>query len=203
MYIIAATHNKNKLREFGEIFGCEVHSASSLGACSDPEETGLTFAENAKIKALAIYDELMKVGDLPDGDFLVIADDSGLCVDYLNGAPGIYSARYASTDGHNSSDSENVDKLLREMENVPMEKRQGAFVCAVAAVNRDGKITETEGRLEGYIAFAPAGQGGFGYDPILFVPEKNKTTAEMTADEKNSISHRGQALKALKEKIWF
>lgn len=202
MYIIAATHNKNKLREFGEIFGCRIHSASELGACSDPEENGADFGENATIKAMAIYEELKTVANLPEGDFWVIADDSGLCVDVLNGAPGIYSARYASTDGHNATDQENVDKLLEELKGIPMEQRAGAFVCAVTAVNREGKVVTAEGRLEGYIAFEPAGEGGFGYDPILYVPEKNKTTAQMTPEEKNAISHRGQALRKLKEIIW-
>jgi len=203
MYIIAATHNKNKLREFGEIFGCPVHSASALGACSDPEETGITFSENSKIKATAIYDELMEVGNLPEGDFWVIADDSGLCVDALDGAPGVYSARYASTDGHNATDEENVEKLLKDLENVPEEERKAAFVCAITAVNRQGEVHTAEGFLKGYIAFEPVGNGGFGYDPVMYIKEKAKTVAEMTPDEKNAISHRGQALKVLKEKIWF
>ena len=203
MYIVAATHNKNKLREFGEIFDCKVYSASDLGAVTDPEETGNTFAENSEIQAVEIYKELMAVGNLPEGDFWVVADDSGLCVDVLNGAPGVYSARYASIDGHNATDEENVEKLLREMNDVPFDKRTAAFVCAITAVNRKGEVHTAEGFLKGYIAFEPAGKGGFGYDPVMYVKEKDMTVAEMTPEEKNSISHRGNALKLLKEKIWY
>ena len=202
MYIIAATHNKNKLREFGEIFGCDVHSASDLGVTTDPEENGKTFSENSKIKATAIYDELITKENLPEGNFWVIADDSGLCVDALDGAPGVYSARYASTDGHNATDEENVIKLLKELENVKEEDRKAAFVCAITAINRKGEIYTEEGYLKGYIAYEPAGNGGFGYDPVMYIKNKGKTVAEMTPDEKNAISHRGQALKKLKEKIW-
>lgn len=202
MYIIAATHNKNKLREFEQIFGCEVYSASDLGAVTDPEETGVTFQENSVIKAEAIYKELMEKNCiLPEGDFWITADDSGLCVDALHGAPGVYSARYASTDGHNATDIENVDKLLKDLESIPDGKRRAAFVCAVTAINREGKKVTAEGHMEGVIAKAPQGSNGFGYDPILYIEELGKTVAEMTAEEKNARSHRGQALRKLTKLI--
>lgn len=202
MYIIAATHNKNKLREFEQIFGCEVYSASDLGAVTDPEETGVTFQENSVIKAEAIYKELMEKNCiLPEGDFWITADDSGLCVDALHGAPGVYSARYASTDGHNATDIENVDKLLKDLESIPDGKRQAAFVCAVTAINREGKKVTAEGHMAGVIARAPQGSNGFGYDPILYIEELGKTVAEMTAEEKNARSHRGQALRKLTKLI--
>ena len=202
MYIIAATHNKNKLREFEQVFGCNVYSASELGAVTDPEETGATFQENADIKAEAIYQELMRHEDiLPKGDFWITADDSGLCVEALNGAPGVYSARYASTDGHNASDSENVEKLLRDMEQIPEGKRQAAFACALSAVNRMGEKRQAEGHMQGVITREPRGSNGFGYDPILYIGELGKTVAEMTPEEKNARSHRGQALRKLMELI--
>ena len=202
MYIIAATHNRNKLREFGQVFGCKVYSASELGAVTDPEETGATFQENADIKAEAIYQELMRHEDiLPKGDFWITADDSGLCVEALNGAPGVYSARYASTDGHNATDSENVEKLLRDMEHIPDGSRQAAFACAISAVNRAGKKCQAEGYMQGVITRVPRGSNGFGYDPILYIEELGQTVAEMTAEEKNARSHRGQALRKLMELI--
>ncbi len=202
MYIIAATHNQNKLKEFEQIFGCKVYSASELGAVTDPEETGKTFQENSAIKAEAIYKELMeKKCILPEGDFWITADDSGLCVDALHGAPGVYSARYASADGHNATDSENVYKLLKDMENVPEGCRQAAFVCAVTAINRVGETYTAEGYMKGVIAERPRGNNGFGYDPILYIEELGKTVAEMTAEEKNARSHRGQALRKLTELI--
>ena len=202
MYIIAATHNKNKLREYEQVFGCKVYSASELGAVTDPEETGSTFQENADIKAEAIYQELMRQEEiLPKGDFWITADDSGLCVEALNGAPGVYSARYASTDGQNASDSENVEKLLRDMTQIPDGNRQAAFVCAISAVNRTGEKRQAEGYMQGIITREPRGSNGFGYDPILYIEELGKTVAEMTAEEKNARSHRGQALRKLMELI--
>lgn len=202
MYIIAATHNKNKLREFGQIFGCRVYSAAELGAVTDPEETGTTFQENADIKAEAIYRELMdQKCILPEGEFWITADDSGLCVDALNGAPGVYSARYAGTDGQNCTDADNVNKLLHNMEQVPDGQRQAAFVCAVTAMNREGRKVTAQGYMRGVIIRQPQGSNGFGYDPILYIEEAGKTVAEMTAEEKNARSHRGQALRKLTELI--
>ncbi len=201
MTIIAATHNKNKLREFEELFGCRVFAAAELGINSDPEETGETFEENSEIKARAIYEELRAKGLEPEGDYWVIADDSGLCVDFLGGAPGVHSARYAATDGHNSDDRANLLKLLKEMEGVPENERGAAFHCVVTAINRDGTLIKTHGEMPGILTEEPRGENGFGYDPILYVPGKGRTSAELSPEEKNAISHRGKALRRLKEFI--
>ena len=169
---------------------------------TDPEENGLTFQENSAIKARAIYKELMESGTmLPKGNFWIVADDSGLCVEALGGAPGVYSARYASTDDHNATDEENVEKLLSNMQGVPEGQRQGAFICAITAIDRNQKELTTTGRMEGVITREPKGSNGFGYDPILFIEDLGKTVAEMTAKEKNLRSHRGQALRALTKLI--
>lgn len=206
MTIIAATGNKHKIEEFQEIFcaykaDCRVISAAALGIALDPEENGDSFRENALIKATAFFQAVQqcKAAEKPDEPFLVVADDSGLTVDALNGAPGVLSARYASTDGKNATDAENVNKLLREMTSVPQGKRNAAFVCAVAGIGSDGTILLAEGSLQGEIVSAPRGENGFGYDPVFYLPSYAKTVAELTAAEKNSVSHRGQALRALAE----
>lgn len=188
MKVLAATGNKGKIREFSEILtplGFEVVSPKDIGIDIDPEETGVTFAENALIKATAF----MQVSKMP-----VIADDSGLAVDFLNGAPGIYSARYAE-----GSDKDRYEKLLKNMAGA--NDRTARFISAVALVFPDGKIVQAEGSCEGEIAFSPAGENGFGYDPVFYIEDFNKTVAEMSADEKNSISHRGKALRLLSEKL--
>lgn len=202
MIIIAATQNKHKIYEFGKIFGVKVYPAAELGIFTDPEEDGTTFAENSEIKARAIYEEVKKLDNIPDNEYIVVADDSGLCVDALGGAPGIYSARYASTDGHNSNDEENLQKVLDELKDVPAGKRQAYFACAICAVDQNGKATHTEARIYGEIIREKKGENGFGYDPIFFVPEYGKTTAELSVEEKNAISHRGKALRELKEILW-
>lgn len=188
MKILAATGNKGKIREFSQILaplGFETVSPKDIGLNIDPEETGKTFAENAKIKAMAF----MQASNMP-----VIADDSGLAVDFLGGAPGIYSARYA--DG---SDADRCNKLLKNMEGATT--RLARFVSAVCMVFPDGKIVEAEGTCEGEITLSPAGENGFGYDPVFFIPSMKKTIAQMSADEKNAISHRGKALRLLAEKL--
>lgn len=188
MKVLAATGNKGKIREFSQILaplGFETVSPKDIGIDIDPEETGTTFSENAKIKALAF----MQVSDMP-----VIADDSGLAVDFLGGAPGIYSARYAE-----GSDADRCAKLLKNMEGA--ENRTARFVSAVAMVFPDGKTVEAEGACEGEITLAPAGENGFGYDPVFYIPSMGKTIAQMSADEKNAISHRGKALRLLAEKL--
>lgn len=188
MKILAATGNKGKIREFSQILaplGFETVSPKDIGIDIDPEETGTTFAENALIKAQAF----MQTANMP-----VIADDSGLMVDYLDGAPGIYSARYA--DG---SDADRCDKLLRNMENA--ENRAARFVSSVAMVFPDGKTVCAEGFCEGEITRSPAGENGFGYDPVFYIASMGKTVAQMSADEKNAISHRGKALRLLAEKL--
>lgn len=219
LLIIAATNNKHKLIEFKEIFSSAADGNAQVMALTDavknfsdgnslygdPEETGTTFAANAFIKAAALYDFL---GDAlrakQDSDILIVADDSGLCVSALGGAPGVYSARYASENGENATDSDNVEKLLHEMENIPDEKRQAAFVCAVAGILIKPNLPEyilltAEGDMPGVIARETHGDNGFGYDPVLFLPEYGKCVAELTPEEKNTISHRGQALRRLAE----
>lgn len=188
MRILAATGNKGKIREFSQILaplGFETVSPEDIGIELDPEETGATFAENALIKAQAF----MQAANMP-----VIADDSGLMVDYLDGAPGIYSARYAE-----GSDADRCDKLLKNMENA--DNRSARFVSAVALVFPDGKTVQAEGFCEGEITCSPAGENGFGYDPVFYIASMGKTVAQMSADEKNAISHRGKALRLLAEKL--
>ena len=186
---IIATNNEKKLVELDRILnplGIKAVTAKSKGIdLGDVEENGSTFAENAYIKAKAAYD---KCG-LP-----VIADDSGLAVDFLNGAPGIYSARYAE-----GSDADRCEKLLRNMEGA--ETRSARFISSVCMVFPDGKTVEAEGACEGEIAFSSSGENGFGYDPVFYIPSMGKTVAEMSADEKNAISHRGKALRLLAEKL--
>ncbi len=189
MKIIAATKNKNKLREFGEILkGFEIISQEDAGIDIDVEETGTTFEENSMLKAKAIYEAT---------GIAAIADDSGLCVDALGGAPGIYSARYG---GEGLDDEGRVELLLKNMKDVPKEKRSARFVCAITLVGKDGVIT-ARGECEGKIDYEPKGENGFGYDPVFYMEEYGKTTAQMTPDEKNAVSHRGKALRIFAEKM--
>lgn len=189
MKIIAATKNKNKIREFSEILkDFEIISQEDAGVDIDVEETGTTFEENSMLKAKAIYEAT----GIP-----AIADDSGLCVDALEGAPGIYSARYG---GEGLDDRDRVELLLKNMKNVPDEKRSARFVCAITLVGNEGIIT-ARGECEGKITYEPKGENGFGYDPIFFVEKYGKTTAEISSEEKNSISHRGKALEIFAKKL--
>ena len=190
MKFILASHNKGKIAEMQAVLGelgIEVVMPEDLGITVDVEETGTTFAENAALKARAIRD----ASGLP-----AISDDSGLCVDWLGGAPGVYSARYAG-EGHNSDD--NNKKLLREMEHIPDEKRTARFVCSICAVFGENDIVRCEGACEGTIARCLHGQNGFGYDPLFMVGERS--FAELDGAEKDAISHRGRALAALYEKM--
>ena len=189
MKIIAATKNKNKLREFGEILkGFEIISQEEAGIDLDVEETGTTFEENSLLKAKAIYEAT---------GIAAIADDSGLCVDALGGEPGVYSARYG---GEGYDDKGRVTLLLKNMENVPDNERSARFVCAITLVDEKGVLT-ARGECEGKIDYAPRGENGFGYDPVFFVEKFGKTMAEVSPEDKNSISHRGKALKIFSEKI--
>ena len=184
MKFVLATHNPNKIREMGAIlgqFGVEVVSPKDLGITVDVEETGSTFAENAMLKAKAIC-ELAK---LP-----AIADDSGLCVDALNGAPGIYSARYGGVD----SDQARYRLLLENLRGAGA--RTAHFHTAIVCCFPNGDRLDAAGDCFGTIAYAPQGDNGFGYDPVFFVPELRKTFAQLTPEEKNAISHRGNALRA-------
>lgn len=190
MKFILATHNPGKLREMAAIlsqYGVEVVSPADVGITVDVEETGTTFAENAMLKAKAIC----AAADLP-----AIADDSGLCVDALNGGPGVYSARYG---GEGLDDKGRYTLLLQNMRG--QTTRAAHFACAIACAFPNGDELTAEGRCDGTIAFAPMGEGGFGYDPVFFVPEKTKTFGQLTAEEKSAISHRGKALKAFSEKL--
>ena len=190
MKFILATHNPGKLREMAAIlsqYGVEVVSPADVGITVDGEETGTTFAENAMLKAKAIC----AAADLP-----AIADDSGLCVDALNGGPGVYSARYG---GEGLDDKGRYTLLLQNMRG--QTTRAAHFACAIACAFPNGDELTAEGRCDGTIAFAPMGEGGFGYDPVFFVPEKAKTFGQLTAEEKSAISHRGKALKAFSEKL--
>ena len=189
MKIIIATHNKHKLQEMSRILspmGYEVVTDTDLGIeLSDVEENGETFLDNARIKSEAGCKE----SGLP-----CIADDSGLCVDALGGAPGVYSARYSGVHG---DDDGNNRKLLKELEGVPTEKRTAHFACAICVSFPDGSEVTATGKCEGYIGYEKKGSNGFGYDPLFMVGERS--LAEMTAEEKDAISHRGNALKELQK----
>ena len=190
MKYVLATHNPGKLKEMGAIlarFGVEVVSPKDLGLTVEVEETGATFAENAMLKAKAIC----AAAKLP-----AIADDSGLCVDALNGGPGVYSARYG---GEGLDDKGRYMLLLNNMRG--QTTRAAHFACAIACAFPNGDTLTAEGRCDGTIAFAPMGEGGFGYDPVFFVPEKAKTFGQLTAEEKSTISHRGRALESFVGKL--
>ncbi|MCD7827741.1 MAG: RdgB/HAM1 family non-canonical purine NTP pyrophosphatase [Clostridiales bacterium] len=186
MKFLIATHNRKKLSELKRILeplGIEAVIASDIGMdISDPEETGLTFAENAKIKAACGCGET----GLP-----CIADDSGLCIDALDGRPGVFSARYAG--GHDTPYSHKMQVILDEMKDVADEDRTARFVSAVCCVFPDGREINAEGKCEGKIGYEPLGCGGFGYDPIFMVGDKS--FAQLTDSEKDAVSHRGNALR--------
>ncbi len=189
--IIFATGNENKMREIRMILadlGLEILSMKEAGAEVDIVEDGMSFEENAEIKARSVSRVLTSD--------IVLADDSGLEIDYLDKAPGIYSARFAGEE--TSYDIKNRI-LLDRLEGVPDEERTARFVCAIAAVFPDGTVATVRKTIEGQIAHESAGANGFGYDPIFYVPEYGCTTAEMTPEQKNELSHRGKALRAMKE----
>ncbi len=180
--LVLATNNQNKLREVREILtplGIEVLSQQDAGVSVEPEENGTTFAANAEIKARAVYDEVK----LP-----VLADDSGLCVDALDGAPGVYSARFAP-------EGELCSKLLSVMENVPAEERTARFVTDIAFIDENGELLICEGECCGTIGYEVRGTNGFGYDPVFMYGDRS--FAELSAEEKNQVSHRANALKKL------
>ncbi len=188
--MIFATGNENKMKEIREILGAlplEILSMKEAGVSADIVEDGKTFEENALIKARAIC---KLAGEM------VLADDSGLEIDYLNKEPGIYSARYM---GEDTSYHIKNKSLIDRLEGVPDEKRTARFVCAIAAVLPDGKELVVRGTVEGIIGYEEKGENGFGYDPIFYLPERGCTTAELPPEEKNSISHRGNALRLMKE----
>lgn len=183
---VIATHNQNKVKEFGRIL-TPMNISVTTAPLDEVEETGTTFAENAFLKA----DAACRQTGMP-----AVADDSGLMVDALGGAPGVYSARYA---GENATDRDRIEKLLENLKDVPAEKRTGKFVSAICCVFPDGRRLEAQGECRGTIAFAPRGNGGFGYDPIFLI--NGKTFGELSPQEKDSVSHRGRALALFAEML--
>ena len=190
MKMVLASKNQHKAEEISSILGesIEIITQDAAGVGDiDVIEDGLTFEENATKKA----ETIMKLTNLP-----TIADDSGLCVDALDGRPGVYTARFA---GENATDDENISKLLSELSGVPEGKRTASFVCVIAVAVPGEETKLFRGECKGVIAFEKKGENGFGYDPVFFVPEYNKSMAEISPYVKNSISHRSNALKKLKE----
>ncbi len=187
--LILATSNKDKAREIAEILSDTPFVVTTMkeeGYDPDIVEDGKTFEENALIKARTVH-------ALAEGAY-VMADDSGLCIDALDGAPGIYSARFC---GENSTYPEKFAKIFEMLKDVPEEKRTAKFVCSIAVVRPDGSEFTVRGEICGVLHEKPMGDGGFGYDPIFYVPEFGMTTAQMTKEQKNSISHRGKASRAM------
>lgn len=192
--VVIATNNAHKVEEIEtalDFEGWEFKSLKDAGLVSDPEESGSTFLENARIKARAAH-ELAGTA--------VLADDSGLIVDALDGAPGVYSSRYSGVDG---DDSANNAKLLQELDAVPLDKRTARFASVLVFIDEDGTEMVAEGFVEGHIGFVERGEHGFGYDPLFFLGsyDGDVTMAELTQSQKNAISHRGNALRELRKKL--
>lgn len=186
MKLVLASKNQHKLLEMEHILrdlGLEVVLESQVGVDVDVEETGTTFLENAALKARAVMEA---------SGMAAIADDSGLMVDALDGAPGVYSARYGNLD----SDQARTSYLLENLKDVPAGKRGAQFVSAIVCILPDGKEVHAQGTCQGEILFAPRGENGFGYDPVFYSPELKKTFSEATEEEKSTVSHRGRALRA-------
>ena len=193
MKVVLASKNKHKLIEISKItekFDIELVMESDLGVDIDVEETGTTFEENSFLKANAV----MQATGLP-----ALADDSGIAVDALNGEPGVYSARYGFDES--LDDWGRLQLLLKNTENVPDGQRQAQFVCVITLVMPDGQTIQARGEVHGELLRAPAGEGGFGYDPIFYYPTYGKTLAEVTPEEKNQVSHRAKALQAFYQKL--
>lgn len=199
--IVFATGNAGKMREIRNILketDAQILSMKEAGINADIVEDGTTFEENAVIKAKAIARILQEHADDTYRQAVVLADDSGLEIDYLNKEPGIYSARYLGEDTPYSVKNKN---LIERLAGVPDEERTARFVCAIAAVWPDGETVTTRGVIEGIIGYQEKGDNGFGYDPIFYVPELGCTTAQLSEEEKNQISHRGRALEAMKKEL--
>ena len=193
MKVVLASKNKHKLIEISKIteqFGFELVMESELGLDIDVEETGSSFEENSFLKA----DAVMKATGLP-----ALADDSGIAVDALNGEPGIYSARYGFDDS--LDDWGRLKLLLKNTEQVPDGKRQAQFVCVITMVTPDGNVIQARGEIHGELLREPRGENGFGYDPIFYYPPLGMTTAQMSPEDKNRVSHRANALRAFYEKL--
>jgi XTP/dITP diphosphohydrolase len=196
--VLIATSNSGKLRDFAgaaKAFGIEIASLPNFLSLVPIVEDGLTFEENARKKAEGY--------SLHAGDELVLADDSGLEVDVLDGAPGVHSARYAADDpakaDSNTNDEANNARLIREIKDIPFEKRTGRFVCVIAAASKGKAVAVFHGKAEGLILDKPQGENGFGYDPLFYFPEIHKTFAELSAEEKAKYSHRGEAFRQFLE----
>ena len=195
--IIFATGNAGKMKEIREIMEdlqIPVLSMKEAGLEAEIVEDGTTFEENAVIKAKAIAG----LSKCRNEDVVVLADDSGLEIDYLNKEPGVYSARYMGEDTSYRMKNQN---LIERLEGVPDEQRTARFVCAIAAVLPDGRVVTTRGVIEGKIGYEERGTNGFGYDPIFYLPDMSRSTAELTPEEKNAVSHRGNALRLMKEEL--
>ncbi|MEH2945168.1 XTP/dITP diphosphatase [Lachnospiraceae bacterium KK002] len=193
--IIFATGNQGKMKEIREILSdldVEILSMKEAGIQAHVVEDGKTFEENALIKAVAVAAEVQ------EENVVVLADDSGLEVDYLDKEPGIYSARYMGEDTSYEIKNQNI---IDRLEGVPKEQRTARFVCTIAAAFPGGETCVTRGTIEGYIGWEPAGENGFGYDPIFYVDEYQCSTAQLSMEVKNRLSHRGKALRAMKEKL--
>ncbi|MBE6917004.1 MAG: RdgB/HAM1 family non-canonical purine NTP pyrophosphatase [Ruminococcaceae bacterium] len=193
MRVVLASKNKHKLAEISKItekFGFELVLQSELGIDIDVEETGTTFEENSLLKARAV----MEATGLP-----ALADDSGIAVDALNGEPGVYSARYGFDE--TLDDWGRLLLLLKNTEHVPDGQRQAQFVCVITMITPDEKVIQARGEIHGELLREARGENGFGYDPIFYYPPYGKTTAEMESEEKNAVSHRGNALRVLYEKL--
>lgn len=193
MKVVLASKNPHKLVEINKItekFGFELVLESELGVDIDVEETGSTFEENSMLKASAV----MKATGMP-----ALADDSGLAVEALNGEPGIYSARYGFDPS--LDDRGRLNLLLKNMENIPDDNRQAKFVCVITFITPDGKTIQARGEAHGRILRAAAGENGFGYDPVFYYPPLEKTFAELSPEEKNSVSHRANALNIFYDKL--
>ena len=193
MKVVLASKNKHKLVEISKItekFGIELVLQSELGIDIDVEETGTTFEENSYIKAEAV----MKASGLP-----ALADDSGIAVDALNGEPGVYSARYGFDD--TLDDWGRLELLLKNTEHVPDGQRQAQFVSVITMVTPDHQVIQARGEIHGELTREPRGENGFGYDPIFYYPPFGKTTAELSPEEKNQVSHRGNALRMFYDKM--
>lgn len=197
--IIFATGNAHKMEEIRMILsdlGVEILSQKEAGIAADVVEDGATFEENAMIKAAEIARIAAQNPEYRDA--VVLADDSGLEIDYLNKEPGIYSARYM---GENTSYDIKNNELIRRLDGVPDEKRTARFVCAIAAVFPDGTKRVVRGTMEGRIGYEIAGENGFGYDPIFYLPEYGCTSAQLTPEKKNELSHRGEGLRKMRKVI--
>lgn len=196
--LVIASNNEGKIKEIKRVlanFPVEVLSLKDMGLDIDVEEDGLTFEDNAKKKSVEIYKELIKRNE---SNFIVMSDDSGLEVDYLNGEPGVFSARYA---GEHGNDKKNNEKLLLNLSGVSDDNRKARFVCQLALINDKNEYRTVRGTVDGYILEEEKGNGGFGYDPLFFYKPLNKSFGELTMEEKNEISHRGVALQKVKEII--